>query len=449
MRNVLTMILGGGRGTRLYPLTKHRAKPAVPLAGKYRLIDIPLSNCINSGLNHVYVLTQFQSVSLHRHLRQTYRFDMFNDGFVELLAAQQTMDGGTDWYQGTADAIRKHLRYLEDPTVEYVLILSGDQLYRMDYRDMVATHRQTQADVTIGGLAVSRFAAGSLGIMKVDDSGRVKGFVEKPQTEQELAPVVMQPDWFRRQGIESEHCDCIGNMGIYLFNRDVLVDILKNNDCQDFGKELFPQFIDRYRTQVHLYDGYWEDIGTIRAFYEANLSLAAESPPFKFGLTDMPVYTRARFLPPSRVRNAKIVDSLVADGCEIGRGAEIVNSVIGTGCTIGDGVKIRNSVLFGVNIRRGMNGELSQEHAARRPAVWIGPGSVIQGAIVDRNARVGPRARIVNDSGLVNSLDADDCIVRDGIPVVMKNAVLPENWDLAHLQDMGQEAARAATSDVG
>jgi glucose-1-phosphate adenylyltransferase len=442
MRNVLTMILGGGRGTRLYPLTKHRAKPAVPLGGKYRLIDIPLSNCINSGLNCVYVLTQFLSVSLHRHLRQTYRFDMFNGGFVELLAAQQTMNHGMDWYEGTADAVRKNLSYLEDPTIKYVLILSGDQLYRMDYREMFATHQRTQADVTIGGLPVSRFQASSLGIMRLDDSGRVRGFVEKPRTNEELEPVVMAPTWFRRRGIESDDCDCIANMGIYLFNREVLVEILKNDDCQDFGKEVFPRSVDRYRTQVHLFDDYWEDIGTIRAFYEANLSLAAESPPFQFGLGDMPVYTRARFLPPARIRNATITDSLVSDGCEIGRGAEIVGSIIGPGCTIDEGATIRNSILFGVSIRRGIDGELSQLHVAGRPAVWIGAGSVIEGAIVDRNAWIGRDARIVNDGGIEDSDDADGCVVRDGIPVVTKNAMLPDDWTLASVQD---GAARQAS----
>jgi glucose-1-phosphate adenylyltransferase len=435
MRNVLTMILGGGQGTRLYPLTKHRAKPAVPLGGKYRLIDIPLSNCINSGMERVYVLTQFLSASLHRHLRQTYRFDMFNGGFVELLAAQRTMNNGTDWYQGTADAVRKNLRYLEDPTIEYVLILSGDQLYRMDYREMFATHQRTEADVTIGGLPVSRFQAGSLGVMRVDDSGRVRGFAEKPQTNEEVEPVAMEPAWFQRQGVESEGCDCIANMGIYLFNRDVLVDILTNDDCEDFGKEVFPRSVDRCRTQVHLFDGYWEDIGTIRAFYEANLSLAADPPPFEFGLGDMPVYTRPRFLPPARIRNASISDSLVSDGCEIDRGAEIVGSIIGPGCTIDEGATIRNSILFGVSIRRGTNGELSQLHAAGRPAVWIGAGSAIEGAIVDRNARIGRNVRVVNDCGIQNNDGVDDCVVRDGIPVVAKNAMLPDEWALANISD--------------
>jgi glucose-1-phosphate adenylyltransferase len=430
MRNVLTMILGGGQGTRLYPLTKHRAKPAVPLAGKYRLIDIPLSNCINSGLNHMYVLTQFLSVSLHRHIRQTYRFDMFNDGFVELLAAQQTTGQGTDWYQGTADAVRKNLRYLDDPSIQYVLILSGDQLYRMDYREMFATHQQSGAAVTIGGLPVSRFQAGSLGIMRVDESGRVRGFVEKPKTEAEIEPVVMEPAWFQRQGIESGECDCIANMGMYLFNRDVLVDLLTSDTCEDFGKQVFPKSIDRCHTQVHLFDGYWEDIGTIRAFYEANLALALDAPPFQFGLGDMPIYTRARYLPPARIRNASIDSSLIADGCEIGRGAEIVHSIIGPGCTIGEGATIRNSVLFGVNILRGSNGELSRHHAQASSNVWIGAGSRIEGAIVDRNARIGRDVRIVNEAGIQDSPDADDCVVRDGVPVVVKNAILPDHWSL-------------------
>lgn len=438
LRNVLTLILGGGQGSRLYPLTKHRAKPAVPLAGKYRLIDIPLSNCVNSGLNHVYVLTQFLSVSLHRHLRQTYRFDMFNGGFVELLAAQQTMGRGTDWYQGTADAVRKNLRYLDDPTVEYVLILSGDQLYRMDYRDLFATHRRSGADVTIGGLPVSRFQAGSLGIMKVSEDGRVGGFVEKPQTAEELEPVVMERDWFRRQGVDAEGCDCIANMGIYLFDRDLLVNLLRKSNCQDFGKEVFPSVIERHRVQVHLHDGYWEDIGTIGAFYQANLALAAPRPPFQFGLGDLPVYTRARYLPPARIRGASIRDSLIADGCEIGAHSEIVNSIIGPGCTVGEHVSIRDSVLFGVSIRRGVNGELSQEHATGSAPEWVGAGSAIHGAIVDRNVRIGRDVKIVNERRIEESEDADDCVIREGIPVLVKNANLRDHWNLDDVRDVAR-----------
>lgn len=266
MRNVVTLVLGGGQGTRLYPLTKFRSKPAVPVAGKYRLIDIPLSNCINSGLNRCYVLTQFNSVSLHRHIRSTYTFDPFDGGFVEVLAAQQTLDN-TNWYQGTADAVRQNLRYVEQPGVEYVLILSGDQLYRMNFQDMMLTHIESGADVTISGVPVHAADASSLGIMRLDNQGHVVGFLEKPKTEEELNIVRTDPAWIDAKGIESRGRDCLANMGIYLFNRKTLIDVLSKTDYRDFGKEVFPASIRSRHVQVHLFDGYWEDIGTIKSFY--------------------------------------------------------------------------------------------------------------------------------------------------------------------------------------
>ena len=298
-RNIVTLVLGGGRGSRLYPLTKFRAKPAVPLAAKYRLIDIPLSNCINSGLNRVYVLTQFLSASLHRHIRQTYRFDQFSGGFVELLAAQQTMEAGTDWYQGTADAVRKNIRYIQQPGVTHVLILSGDQLYRMDYRDMLRTHVESRADATIAALPVDRQAARSFGIMRINEEGRVLGFLEKPQTDSEIDIVRMDPEWIDARGIDSRGRDCLANMGIYVFNRDTLVDVLTKTDYQDFGREIFPASVRSRRVQVHLFDGYWEDIGTIKAFYECNLALTQPKPPFELSIPDGPIYSRPRFLPPT------------------------------------------------------------------------------------------------------------------------------------------------------
>ncbi|MCA9140627.1 MAG: NTP transferase domain-containing protein, partial [Planctomycetales bacterium] len=258
-KNTIALILGGGRGTRLFPLTKIRAKPAVPLAGKYRLIDIPISNCINSGLRRVFVLTQFLSVSLHRHLRQTYRFDQFTGGYVELLAAQQTVEAGTDWYQGTADAVRKNLRYIDQRGIEHVLILSGDQLYRMDFRDMMQTHIDSGADATIAGIPVDRKDAGALGIMQLDDDGRVTGFVEKPQTEEELASVRMDPAWIDARGIPSKGRDCLASMGLYIFKKEVMMELLDGNDHSDFGKEVFPGAIGTRKVQVHLFDGYWED----------------------------------------------------------------------------------------------------------------------------------------------------------------------------------------------
>ena len=346
MRNVLTFVLGGGRGTRLYPLTHYRSKPAVPLAGKYRLIDIPLSNCINSELNRMYVLTQFNSVSLHRHIRRTYNFDLFSEGFVEILAAQQTL-ATENWYQGTADAVRQNLRYIDQPEYEYVLVLSGDQLYRMDYRQMIAAHRLSQADVTIAAIPVDRQTARSMGLMRVDDTGRVAGFLEKPQTDEEIDTVRMEPSWIDGHGIESRGRDCLASMGIYLFNRETLVKLLSETDYRDFGREIFPAAARSHRVQVWLFDGYWEDIGTIRSFYEANLQLAAADRPFDVASAVAPIYTRARFLAPSRLDGVTVRHSLVADGCEIESGTIIENSVIGVRCRIGRNVTIRDSVLMG------------------------------------------------------------------------------------------------------
>jgi len=429
MRNTVALILGGGRGTRLFPLTKIRAKPAVPLAAKYRLIDIPISNCINSGINRIHVLTQFLSVSLHQHLRQTYRFDHFNNGFVELLAAQQTVDKGTEWYQGTADAVRKNLRYILEYGVDRVLILSGDQLYRMNYADMMKTHEESGADVTIAGIPVPRKDVPSLGIMKVDDSGRVVGFVEKPQTVEQIAEVRTEPAWIDAHGIPSNGRDCLASMGLYIFNRDVLVELLTNTDYEDFGKEVFPIAMRTKHVQLHLFDDYWEDIGTIRAFYDANLSLARKNPPFDFSAPEAPVYSRARFLPPSVVEDAKISDTLLADGCQIGRGVVIENSVIGLRTVIGDNVTIRNSIIMGADYRD-MPDQIS-EHK-RKPGqlpLGIGDGSLIEGTILDKNCRIGKNVRIINKDKLENFGEEEPIQVRDGIPIVIKDAQIPDGYE--------------------
>ncbi len=427
MKDVITLVLGGGRGTRLYPLTKYRSKPAVPVAGKYRLIDIPLSNCINSGLNRVYVLTQFNSVSLHRHIRATYTFDPFDRGFVEILAAQQTNENAT-WYQGTADAVRQNLRYFQQPGVRRVLILSGDQLYRMNFCDMIATHEKSGADVTIAGVPVySRDAAG-LGIMRLDDTGRVIGFLEKPQTEQELEHVRTPPEWIDAHGIPSRGRDCLANMGIYLFNRDPLVQVLEKTNYKDFGREIFPASIRARHVQVHLFDGYWEDIGTIRSFYEANLELARVNPCFDLRVPESPIYTRARFLPPSRIDGATIRQSLVADGCEIGEGAVIENSVVGLRCLIGRNVVIRNSVIMGNDFYRAPGDENGPAHG--QPPLGIGEGTRIEGAIIDKNCRIGRNVRAVNARGLESTEETEHAMVRDGVLVVPKGAVLPDGWSL-------------------
>ncbi len=429
MDHTIALILGGGRGTRLFPLTQIRSKPAVPLAGKYRLIDIPISNCINSGVNRIYVLTQFLSVSLHRHIRQTYRFDHFNGGFVELLAAQQTMDGATDWYQGTADAVRKNLRYIEQDWIKYVLILSGDQLYRMDFRDMLKTHVENKADVTIAGIPVTAEQSQALGIMRVDETGRVVGFLEKPKTKQELDLVRMDPKWLEERGIASNGRDCLASMGLYLFDKQTLLDALNKTDYEDFGKGVFPAAIRTRRVQLHMFDDYWEDIGTIRAFYESNLSLTKPNPQFDFSLPEAPIYSRPRFLPPTLLQQANIRDSLIADGCQIAKGAVIENSVVGLRCVIGEGVTIRNSVLMGADF---LQTQTEREENLQRgmPPIGIGSGSVIENAILDKNCRIGKNVRIINESGVDTSDTDPNCVIRDGLPIVIKDGILPDGWVL-------------------
>lgn len=429
MRNVVTMVLGGGRGSRLYPLTQFRSKPAVPLAGKYRLIDIPLSNCINSGMRRIYVLTQFMSVSLHRHIRQTYRFDQFSGGFVEILAAQQTMEKG-DWYQGTADAVRKNLRYLTQPGIDYVVILSGDQLYRMNYRQMLRTHMDCGADATIAALPVTREQSRGLGIMRVNEKGRVMGFVEKPTTDQQLDSVAMDPGWIDRHGMDGKGRECLASMGIYLFNRDTLVDMLTSTEHEDFGKEVFPQSVESRRVCVHLFDGYWRDIGTIRSFFDANLAMAAMHPPFNLYVPESPVYSRARFLPPSRFDGAEIRSSMIADGCRIAPGASIENSVIGLRCAIGEGATIRNTVLMGADAyetseQRQHNQQIGQ------PNIGVGAGSTIVGSILDKNCRIGSNVHIENTAGVDEGEVDSFCFIRDGIPVIAKDALVEPGWKLS------------------
>ena len=444
MRNLVSVILGGGKGTRLFPLTRYRSKPAVPLAGKYRLIDIPISNCLNSGFNRIYLVTQFNSVSLHRHIRQTYAFDRFDGGFVEILAAQQTIVGA-DWYQGTADAVRKNLRYLEQPGIDYVLILSGDQLYRMNFLDMLETHRTAKADVTIAAVPVTSEAAGAFGIMRLDETGRVVGFLEKPQTEDDLALVRTDPVWLEAHGVRCKSesgtpgdqtdadapavRDCLASMGIYLFNRDVLVDLLRKSDYQDFGKEVFPMSIRTHRVQMHPFDGYWEDIGTIRSFYEANLALAGPAPPFEFTTEESPIYTHARFLPPTRIGRATIKQSLLAEGCVVADGAVIENSILGVRCRIGRDVTIRNSVLLG-NDYYHLPVNVAGTAAAEPIPIGIGDGSLIDGAIVDKNCRIGQNVRVVPGDAAATEIGGESVAICDGVAVIQKAATLPDGSTL-------------------
>lgn len=427
LNNTVALILGGGRGTRLAPLTTIRSKPAVPLGGMYRLIDVPISNCINSDINRIFVLTQFMSVSLHGHIRRAYTFDNYSNGFVELLAAQETPNKGSDWYQGTADAVRKTLRYFDQPGIEYVVILSGDQLYRMDYRDLLRTHIESNAEVTISCMPVTREAARGFGVMQFDDEGRVHGFVEKPQTDEEMDPVRTDPSWMEARGINSKGRDIIANMGIYVFNRDLLKQVLEETDYTDFGNEVFPETIKDHRVMVHLYDGYWEDIGTIRSFYESNLNMASDQPEFELSQADCPIYTRARFLAPSRISGANISSSLISPGCRIDKTATIENSVIGLRTIVGPNVTIRNSIVMGNDFYE----DEANGQGQRAIPLAIGEGSLIDGAIIDKNVAIGRNVKIFNKSNRQDtSLDHEICAIRDGLPIVLKGSVLPDGWDL-------------------
>jgi len=387
-----------------------------------------LSNCINSGLNRCYVLTQFNSVSLHRHIRSTYTFDPFDGGFVEVLAAQQTLDNA-NWYQGTADAVRQNLRYVEQSGIEYVLILSGDQLYRMNYQDMILSHIQSGADVTISAVPVHGRDAEGLGIMRLDNSGRVKGFLEKPKTEEELKHVRTDPAWIDAHGVPSGGRDCLANMGIYLFNRDALIDVLQKTDYRDFGKEVFPASIRSRHVQVHLSDGYWEDIGTIKSFYQANLALTRPDAPFDLASVESPIYSHARFLPPTRLDGATIRGSLVADGSMIEEGSVIENSVIGLRCRIGRNVTIRNSILMGSDFYETPE-EITACDTRGKPPFGVGEGTHIEGAIIDKNCRIGRNVRIANESGVDHTEETPQGMIRDGIVVMPKDTILPDEWKM-------------------
>ena len=424
MLNVLSLILGGGRGTRLYPLTQLRSKPAVPVAGKYRLIDIPISNCINSGLNRIYVLTQFLSVSLHRHIANTYKFDPFSRGFVEVLAAQQTNEAA-DWYQGTADAVRQQIRYVVEDTADDILILSGDQLYRMDFQQLLRTHNDKKADVTIAVLPVPRSQVSGFGIMRIDESGRVIGFLEKPQTDEALAPLWTSPEWMKRFGISAEGRPYLASMGIYLFKRQALLELLNARPlATDFGKEIFPRSIQSHLVQAHLFDGYWEDLGTVKAYHEANLALASDNPPFDFHSAEGVIYTRMRFLPASRISAATVNQCLVSDGCVVQEGATLERCVLGVRSRVCKKVTLRDSVIIGAD-----RFETDADRAANRqkgiPNLGVGNGSLIERAILDKDCRIGRDVRIVNQRG-VSDDEGEHFVIREGIVVIPRGTVVPD-----------------------
>jgi len=426
MRDVLSIILGGGQGTRLYPLTKLRAKPAVPLAGKYRLIDIPLSNSINSGIDKIYVLTQFNSASLNRHINQTYRPAPFGDGFVDVLAAQQTPDSA-DWFQGTADAVRQYLWLFESWDVRDYLILSGDHLYRMDYRLFINRHRETNADITLAVLPVDQKRASAFGLMKIDETDRVIGFSEKPKGA-ELEKMRVDTSVLGLTPEQALQNPFIASMGIYVFRKEVLIDTLRSNPTHlDFGKEIIPNAIDRYNLQTYLFNDYWEDIGTIEAFYHANINLTRHpNPPFKLYEDDAAIYTRPRYLPPTQVVDCQIKDSILSDGCVLER-SSISHSVLGLRLYVKDGCVIEDSLFMGCDFYQKKE-EIANELSQGKVPMGIGENTVIRRAIIDKNVRIGKNVQIINRDHIQDA-DCEDkgyCI-RGGIVIVLKNATIPDN----------------------
>ncbi|KAF0106856.1 MAG: glucose-1-phosphate adenylyltransferase [Anaerolineaceae bacterium] len=406
MNDILALILGGGRGSRLHPLTKMRSKPAVPIAGKYRLIDIPISNCINSGIYRIDVLTQFNSHSLHRHISQTYNFDAFHLGFVEILAAEQTPESA-DWYQGTADAVRKQLFQLRASRAKHILVLAGDHLYRMDYAPMAEFHWQRGADITVAVQPVRREDASRFGLLKRASDGRITDFAEKPEDAATQQKFASRPDEAR---------PFLGSMGIYLFETGALIDLLTANpDFDDFGSDIIPHAIKNYSVHGFDFDGYWADIGTIRSFYETNLDLTAADPPFDFYDPLHPIYTHARFLPGSAVEDSLLKDVLLAEGCRIQK-AEISHSVIGVRSVIAAGTVIRDSVLMGADYYTSGQPDL--------PPIGIGPGCHIEGAIIDKNARIGAQV-VIRPFPRGTELDRENWVVQDGIVVIPKDAIIP------------------------
>ncbi len=415
---VYTVILGGGRGSRLYPLTRHRAKPAVPLGGKYRLIDIPLSNSINSGFRHIAVLTQFNSASLNNHIFNTYRFDNFGQGAVEVLAAEQTEDG-EEWYQGTADAVRKQLRRLSGSGVEHILILSGDHLYRMNYQELYQRHLDTRADVTVCVLPADRREVHAFGLLRTDSDGQIVAFREKPKKSEDISEFEPPPELRSRWGMGDD--EFLVSMGVYIFRVDALKQMLSRPENLDFGKDILPAMLGSHRVYAHFFRGYWRDIGTIASFYDANLALTAEDPAFRFHHPDGPIYTRSRFLPASKYLDTRVSRSIVSEGCLL-FGSGIDNCVIGIRTRVQRGSLLRDSITMGADNYE--EDSVRADNAAHGlPDIGIGPDCYIERAIIDKNARIGAGCRIQGAPDRPD-MDGDGFVVRDGIVVVAKDAVL-------------------------
>jgi len=420
-KSLISVILGGGAGSRLYPLTNARSKPAVPIAGKYRLVDIPISNCINSNINRMYVLTQYNSASLNKHIKNTYQFSAFSSGFVDILAAEQTPDNPT-WFQGTADAVRQSVRHIEKNEFEYVLILSGDQLYQMDFTEMFASHLKSGADITIATIPVTEREATEFGILKADENNLITSFIEKPKKE-------LLPDWTSDTGDDMKHADrkYLASMGIYIFNRKLLFDLLEteHKTATDFGKEIIPDSINKYKVTSFQYDGYWTDIGNIHSFFEANIALTLDLPPFNLFDSNKIVYSRARMLPPAKISGTTLEKTIIAEGCII-HASRLESTVVGIRTRIGIGTTILNSYIMGSDFYETLE-EIQDDIEHGLPKIGIGERSYIKNTIVDKNCRIGSDVRI---NGGTDLPDSDHALytVKSGIVVIKKNAVLPDGF---------------------
>jgi len=419
---VLAVIMGGGRGSRLYPLTKDRCKPAVPLAGKFRLVDIPISNCLNSGLNRIFLLTQFNTASLHKHVHDTYKFDPFGRGFVDILAAEQTEDD-SNWYQGTADAVRQNLCHFNEIGFDYLLVLSGDQLYRMNFNKLIRQHLKTGAQVTIAAKALPASQVAGLGLMRVNDDLWISEFVEKPADPGTIEGLAISE---RLQSGLSRTTDerlCLASMGIYLFNREVLVQAL-DNEKKDFGKEIIPSLLGKVRLSSYIFQGYWEDIGTVKSFFEANLSMASELPPFNFFDSYNPIYTHPRYLPASKINKCEIDHAIIAEGCIV-HDAQLSQCVIGVRSIIRGGSRLHRTIMMGSEF---LESPVAKKNCEARgiPPMGIGTNCRIDNAIIDKNVRIGNNVTISPERSSARP-EGDGYVIRDGVIVVLKGAVIPDN----------------------
>ena len=424
-KRVLAVIMGGGRGTRLFPLTKERCKPAVPLAGKYRLVDIPISNCINSGYNRIFLLTQFLTASLHRHIQKSFQFDPFGAGFVDILSAEQT-DKSSAWYEGTADAVRRNLVHFESHAHELILILSGDQLYRMDFRKIISQHLATNADVTIAATPVPVSRVEGLGLMRVEDDLAITAFVEKPKDPAVINGLAMSPALEQKLETPSVEKRCLASMGIYVFSGDVLRRSLENN-MKDFGKEVIPGLLGKARLFSHIFEGYWEDIGTVRAFFEANLALAQPLPPFNFFDRGSPIYTHARYLPASKINRCDIDNVVIGDGCIV-TDSSLRRCIIGIRSILGENTHMEEVVMMGADFYQ-TEKEILADRAKGIPTIGIGRNCHIRHAIIDKSARIGDGVKL-SPEGKPDGDYEHGVVIRDGILCVCKGATIPSGYVL-------------------